>query len=426
MGGRPRGTIVTLAVIAVVLLAGGTAATIIASRGDGKALKGSERRDVLEGGRGADRIYGYGGNDSIHGNAGADLLAGGAGHDLLAGGRGDDVIDAGDGGSDDVYCGTGADTVLADVLDVVASDCESVRRIRRDVFALAASPLLRISVGTGGRVISTRPDIDCPPRCGTRVAKGGKVTLVAKPLIGFAFAGWARACTGVKPRCVLVLKGNTSVRANFKVTTGPVGPQPTPPPPPNGTSIVLTDQKWVCKERVDLDLVKVTMHADDDAVSLETGCTGRIGRIEVDTWTDDGIKVQNSSTDAAHDLTIESGYVVCHHIEEGYHQDGIQVMGGARLTFKNLSLDCAGNANLFVAKGGLLVTVPTQVVCRNCFLGAKASTSLRVEESVSSGAVASLICPGVHFSKIFTPESVSGVDVGNVVLPSSDPRCKAG
>ena len=85
----------------------------------------------------------------------------------------------------------------------------------------------------------------------------------------------------------------------------------------------------------------------EDAVRLDQNCSGRIGRVEVDTWTADGIKVQNRGT-VAHDLVIESGYVKCHDVAGSYHQDGIQAMGGHRLTFRNLAVDCLGNANLFV------------------------------------------------------------------------------
>ena len=52
--------------------------------------------------------------------------------------------------------------------------------------------------------------------------------------------------------------------------------------------VVSTDQTWVCDGPVDLDSVTVTMtpatsseRRDQDAVHLEPGCTGRIGRIDV-------------------------------------------------------------------------------------------------------------------------------------------------
>ena len=136
--------------------------------------------------------------------------------------------------------------------------------------------------------------------------------------------------------------------------------KPPPAPPVSGNSIVLYDEPFICKGPVDIGLVKVTMPSTvQDAIRLAEDCSGRIGRIEIDTWTADGIKVQNHGT-VAHDLVIESGYVKCHDVAGNYHQDGIQAMGGTRLTFRKLTVDCLGNANLFVNQGGMKVSVPTE------------------------------------------------------------------
>jgi hypothetical protein len=185
---------------------------------------------------------------------------------------------------------------------------------------------------------------------------------------------------------------------------------------------VLVDQTWTCKGRVDLTLVKVTMHAPGDAIHLREDCTGRIGRIEVDTWTEDGLKV-NAPAPAAHDLVIEGGYIRCHARTPGAHQDGIQAMGGARITFRSLELNCNSepNGQLFInsAVGG----TPTDIVCESCFFGSGAGSSLFISSSVSSGARNSTICPG-RFSAIrIESGAVNPVNSGNVVLPSSDPRC---
>ena len=103
---------------------------------------------------------------------------------------------------------------------------------------------------------------------------------------------------------------------------------PPPMPPPTGNKqIILTDEPWRCRGKVDLDLVKVTMRTTvEDAIRLDKDCSGRVGRVEIDTWTADGIKVQNAGT-VAHDFVIESGYVKCHDVAGDYHQDGIQVDG---------------------------------------------------------------------------------------------------
>lgn len=101
-------------------------------------LTGTPDADVLRGGPGADLLTGGGGDDVLDGGPGYDVLRGGAGADtlsdgsygagLLDGGPGDDVIDASPRGMDRVVCGTGVDSVSADVLDIVAPDCETVAR----------------------------------------------------------------------------------------------------------------------------------------------------------------------------------------------------------------------------------------------------------------------------------------------------------
>ena len=59
---------------------------------------------------------------------GSGTITGGPGFDELLGGPGGDTIDARDGYGDRVRCGAGTDTVKADQLDQVASDCENVAR----------------------------------------------------------------------------------------------------------------------------------------------------------------------------------------------------------------------------------------------------------------------------------------------------------
>ena len=70
--------------------------------------------------------------ENITGGSGNDILSAGditvAAVHTLAGGDGDDRISAVDGETDRISCGPGHDTVIADADDVVARDCESVRR----------------------------------------------------------------------------------------------------------------------------------------------------------------------------------------------------------------------------------------------------------------------------------------------------------
>ena len=64
----------------------------------------------------------------LHGSPGDDRIDGGVNEDEIHGGAQDDRITATDGEKDTIYCGTGKDKVTADKIDVVASDCESVKK----------------------------------------------------------------------------------------------------------------------------------------------------------------------------------------------------------------------------------------------------------------------------------------------------------
>ena len=191
-------------------------------------------------------------------------------------------------------------------------------------------------------------------------------------------------------------------------------------------SIRLVDQAWTCHGPVDLDLVKVEIRTvEGDAIYLRQGCTGRIGRIEVDTWRGDGVKV-NVPPPVAHDLVVEGGYIRCHDQGAGGHQDGIQVMGGKRITFRELEINCNSEPNAQFYVSALDPGMPTDVVCEGCFLGTGAAQTLFVDESVRSGARNTLICPG-RFRALRIDESLAREPVleGNRELPADDERCAA-
>jgi hypothetical protein len=116
------------ALLASLLLLAGTAA---AAR-----IVGTSGNDLLAGTARADIILGREGRDQLTGGVGTDFLHGGPGRDLIDGGPGDDRLAAQyDGARDSVRCGPGSDVVNADLLDVVASDCELVaRRLSRDPY----------------------------------------------------------------------------------------------------------------------------------------------------------------------------------------------------------------------------------------------------------------------------------------------------
>jgi hypothetical protein len=79
-------------------------------------IKGTPKNDILRGTSAADKISGGGGNDKLYGLGGGDRLDGGPGADRLTGGPGPDVL----------RCGPGRDIAVADALDKIAADCETI------------------------------------------------------------------------------------------------------------------------------------------------------------------------------------------------------------------------------------------------------------------------------------------------------------
>ncbi len=190
-------------------------------------------------------------------------------------------------------------------------------------------------------------------------------------------------------------------------------------------SISQTDRMWVCRGPVDLDSVTVTMTSaiasrrGADAVHLERGCTGRIGQLRVVTAAGDAVKV----AEGAHDLELGGGSISCTGKLPKLHQDGLQVMGGTRITFRNLSVDCGRstdsliNSNLFIKRAGRSTRPPTDVVCVDCFLGGSAAHTASIQESVRSGLVDSTLCTAKYSNLTLTIGSgaVDPVDVDNRV-----------
>jgi hypothetical protein len=98
--------------------------TLIAGDANGDTVDGGAGDDLVEGGFGDDRLVGGPGRDRVNGDRGArcneyhcDYLV-----------TGNDVIEVRDGEADSVACGPGTDKVVADAVDTVAPDCETVER----------------------------------------------------------------------------------------------------------------------------------------------------------------------------------------------------------------------------------------------------------------------------------------------------------
>ena len=159
------------------------------------------------------------------------------------------------------------------------------------------------------------------------------------------------------------------------------------------------NRPWVCSRRVNKRLVKVTMRTNrDHAIYLRPGCTGRIGRIEVRTWTADGVTInRGNGRRPAHDLVIADGFIRCYDNVAG-HQDGVQVMDGRRITFRSVKIKCGNprergtNSQFYVS--GNRPYIPRRVLCIRCLLGTGAGSPLFIDLSVDSGARNTTVCRG--------------------------------
>src|SRR3954447_1242181 len=96
-------------------------------------LRGSLGNDELDGRDNADRLEGDNGNDNLAADDGADVLIGGRGADFMQGGQGTDFLNSREptgttAVADTLDCGTGLDTVEADLKDNIQPDCNEVDR----------------------------------------------------------------------------------------------------------------------------------------------------------------------------------------------------------------------------------------------------------------------------------------------------------
>src|SRR4051794_19217295 len=158
---------------------------------------------------------------------------------------------------------------------------------------------------------------------------------------------------------------------------------------------------WTCDSVVNLDSVTVVMDVAlgkngkaRDAVYLGPGCTGRIGKVTISTNGGDGIKVAEGATDVA----VGGGTVSCAGRYNDVHQDGIQVMGGRRITFTGVAVACptANNTQFFVNMAGSSTVPPDSILCVSCsFLPGGSYHDVTIGTSTNSGVVGSIICPSL-------------------------------
>ena len=112
---------------------GGSGDDVVAGSSGNDVVHGGEGNDSVEGSSDDDQVFGDGGDDVVRGGSHADAVSGGPGRDQIDGdgsgfgsNNGSDTIDSRDGETDTVACGFGADTVIADSVDVIEASCEGV------------------------------------------------------------------------------------------------------------------------------------------------------------------------------------------------------------------------------------------------------------------------------------------------------------
>ncbi len=163
---------------------------------------------------------------------------------------------------------------------------------------------------------------------------------------------------------------------------------PSPPVARPSSSVVLSNMTWHCRSRVDLALVRITLHGQAmDAVHLDRGCQGTIGRLEI---VGDGGRVGPGGDavkvhDGAHDLRILGGTIDCGEKAPHKHQDAIQAMGGNNVIFENIGSRYCANSFMFINSGRNRRGLPTQVQCIRC-TAATRNYSIFVGRSIDSGA----------------------------------------
>jgi hypothetical protein len=182
---------------------------------------------------------------------------------------------------------------------------------------------------------------------------------------------------------------------------------------PGQREVRLKNEAFTVNCPVDLDLVKVEF-APSDALVLASGATGRIGRVEIDTDSQDGIKVQNSDGNAAHDLVIDGGYAKGHGCDPGAHQDGIQVMGGRKLTFRGITFESFDTQNIFVNKAGSGATNPTDIVFEDCYIRTDSSVTDGPATPVNINGSLRTIVRNCHVCK--SPRYGKGIVVGSAAV----------
>lgn len=164
---------------------------------------------------------------------------------------------------------------------------------------------------------------------------------------------------------------------------------------------------------LDLDLLKVYNPPDH---AVRGPCTGVIRRLEIDTWTEDGLKMGSKT----HDLQVLGGYIRCHDRAPVVHQDGIHDMGSSNVLIKNVEVTCftSNHSALFINQGTKSPKPPENVICDGCIL----RTRPNAIASNNTVHIANAVNSGVRNSRIYDDairgDSPTLVNENNVFFPN--------
>jgi Ca2+-binding RTX toxin-like protein len=172
---------------------------------DGELGEGDQVVNVenLAGGAGSDTLTGDGVGNALTGGAGNDTIEGGDGVDSLSGGAGVDMLRSRDSFADQVLCGTELDSVLSDLLDLVAVDCEQIDNGLIGGGTGGGTTNGGTGGGTGGGTASP------PSGVGTVVIPASRLTVTRTGALTVP-----ASCTGSGP-CVGTVKVETAGRVRL-------------------------------------------------------------------------------------------------------------------------------------------------------------------------------------------------------------------
>ncbi|HMM49394.1 MAG TPA: hypothetical protein PKE32_07250 [Miltoncostaeaceae bacterium] len=199
---------------------------------NGTRIFGDEGNDTIVGAGGNETLDGGSGDDTITGYAGNDTITGGPGRDMIDGDStyttGNDTIYARDDEQDTITCGFGADTVQADLLDVVTDqiDCEQVDRQQLTPPTITPQPTPGTPAPStpGLTPLTVAPVKVTAPRLAA-LTRSGAVTVRAKPTA-------AARCTAPSSRSHPRPNALSSARRRWSSAAAPQPKSPRTPSSP--------------------------------------------------------------------------------------------------------------------------------------------------------------------------------------------------